>query len=48
MKPTKITNRNIMFGQPMNADYDLNIGLMRSSLTIRCLHCTTSPRSVAL
>jgi len=28
MKPTKITNRNIMFSQPMNADYDLNIGLI--------------------
>jgi len=28
MKPTKITSRNIMFSQPMNADYDLNIGLI--------------------
>lgn len=28
MKPTKITSRNIIFSQPMNKDYDLNIGLI--------------------
>ena len=28
MKPVKITDRNIMFTQPMNEHYDLNIGLI--------------------
>ena len=28
MKPTKITSRNIMFSEPMNKDYDLNMGLI--------------------
>jgi len=28
MKPVKITDRNIMFTQPMNDHYDLNIGLI--------------------
>jgi len=28
MKPTKITERNIMFSQPMGDEYDLNIGLI--------------------
>ena len=28
MKPVKITERNIMFTEPMNADYDLNMGLI--------------------
>jgi len=28
MKPIKITNRNIMFTQPMNQRYDLNMGLI--------------------
>ena len=29
MKPVKITERNIMFTEPMTRDYDLNIGLIR-------------------
>ena len=28
MKPIKITNRNIMFTQPMTKEYDLNLGLI--------------------
>jgi len=28
MKPTKITNRNIMFSEPMGSEYDLNLGLI--------------------
>jgi len=28
MKPIKITNRNIMFSEPMSETYDLNIGLI--------------------
>jgi len=28
MKPIKITNRNIMFTEPMGEDYDLNMGLI--------------------
>jgi len=28
MKPIKITDRNIMFTQPMTEDYDLNLGLI--------------------
>ena len=28
MKPTRITDRNIMFSQPMTNDYDLNLGLI--------------------
>ena len=28
MKPTKITNRNIMFSEPMGETYDLNMGLI--------------------
>ena len=28
MKPIKISNRNIMFTQPMEKTYDLNLGLI--------------------
>ena len=28
LKPVKITNRNIMFTEPMGQDYDLNLGLI--------------------
>jgi len=28
MKPVKITNRNIMFTEPMGSEYDLNLGLI--------------------
>ena len=28
LKPVKITNRNIMFTEPMEQDYDLNLGLI--------------------
>jgi len=47
MKPTIITNRNIMFSQPMGDKYDLNIGLILSENNNYIIDTGTGSGSVA-
>ena len=47
MTPIKITNRNIMFTQPMGAEYDLNLGLILGTRHIYIIDTGLGSGSVA-